>query len=248
MRVENDDRMLHSAGISDFCLRSELAAQAIELPSGLALSACRFTIEDDTLEALAARLPAVLERAPLKRKIEFLAGRRCAATALRELGCEDDGGLPIGPRRAPTWPAGFVGSISHGDGLAVAVAAQCGDAAALGIDIQLCPPPELAQRLALRFSQARECQLGECLEITPTDWITRLWAIKESVIKALDAPVSGHPPTRFGFLDIEIAEADRQSAVVLLRALPGRPMRLLHGAIGAHAFALCSAPDPRTDR
>ncbi len=231
MRVENDDRMLHSAGISDFCLRSELAAQAIELPSGLALSACRFTIEDDTLEALAARLPAVLERAPLKRKIEFLAGRRCAAAALRKLGCEDDGGLPIGPRRAPTWPEGFVGSISHGDGLAVAVAAQCGDAAALGIDIQLCPPPELAQRLALRFSQLRECQLGERLEIAAADWTTRLWAIKESLIKAVDAPNS----TRLNFFDIEIVEADRQSAVVAFR---GQRAVALHAAIGNRAFAL----------
>jgi enterobactin synthetase component D len=53
------------------------------------------------------------------RAADFCAGRRCAREAMRMLGrglCA----VPVGEDRAPIWPAGLRGSISHTDGFACA--------------------------------------------------------------------------------------------------------------------------------
>jgi 4'-phosphopantetheinyl transferase EntD len=69
------------------------------------------------------------------RRREFAAGRILAARALASLGCA---ACPIlaGPDRAPIWPAGFTGSISHThEHVAVAVGRTDG-LLAIGIDIE----------------------------------------------------------------------------------------------------------------
>lgn len=234
MPPDNDDRMRGPGGIDCVSLRPAMTAQAIELPAGIELVACRFAIEAGSFEALSASgasLPGALERAPLRRQVEFLAGRRCAAVALRAAGCQDGAMLPIGPRRTPLWPTGFIGSISHEDGLAVAIAADRGRVVALGVDVQRCPSPELAERLAPLFSVAGERQLGEGLPFGRVEWITRLWAIKESLIKALD----GQRPTNF--LELEVVAADRRTATVRLQG--GPEFQLDHAAVGGHVLALC---------
>src|SRR3569623_1114660 len=47
-----------------------------------------------------------------KRRVEFAAGRACARRALTRLGIRDFV-LKNGAARAPRWPRGVVGSISH---------------------------------------------------------------------------------------------------------------------------------------
>jgi len=69
-----------------------------------------------------------------KRQAEFAAGRRAARDALRNLG-EGPVALPVGPRRAPVWPEGIVGSISHDAGHAIAAVARQDRARGLGIDL-----------------------------------------------------------------------------------------------------------------
>jgi 4'-phosphopantetheinyl transferase EntD len=69
------------------------------------------------------------------RRREFLAGRTAARRALAALGA------PPGPilareDRAPVWPAGWVGSITHTRTHAAAAAAHARDFAALGIDFE----------------------------------------------------------------------------------------------------------------
>jgi 4'-phosphopantetheinyl transferase EntD len=58
--------------------------------------------------------------------------------------------LPAGPDRAPLWPAGFVGSITHSSGEAVAVAARRTRFASLGVDLEaiVSVPLWLADRVA----------------------------------------------------------------------------------------------------
>src|SRR5277367_2552834 len=70
-------------------------------------------------------LPRELDRAVRARRTEFLAGRACARSALRKLadGRADDA-IPIGPDRAPVWPAGIVGAITHAHGFAAAAVAR----------------------------------------------------------------------------------------------------------------------------
>lgn len=71
-----------------------------------------------------------------KRRREFVTGRLLARQVLAEFGldcCE----VPAGQDRAPIWPEGFVGSISHTNSLcAVAVAQSSGGVAAIGLDIE----------------------------------------------------------------------------------------------------------------
>jgi 4'-phosphopantetheinyl transferase EntD len=73
--------------------------------------------------------------------MEFLAGRLAARRALAGLG-RPAVAVPMAEDRAPVWPEGVVGSISHAAGLAVAVVADA--PALLGVDIARLEPFEAA--------------------------------------------------------------------------------------------------------
>ncbi|WP_116599839.1 MULTISPECIES: 4'-phosphopantetheinyl transferase family protein [Primorskyibacter] len=70
-----------------------------------------------------------------KRHREFAAGRAAARAAMAELSLPPVA-IPMGHDRAPVWPEGLCGSISHCAGAAVAVVAHHDTATALGIDIE----------------------------------------------------------------------------------------------------------------
>jgi 4'-phosphopantetheinyl transferase EntD len=78
-----------------------------------------------------------------RRLSEFRAGRHCARQALVALGV---GALPVarGADRAPVWPEGVTGSITHvyrgESGLAAAAVARTTDVRALGLDAELDVP------------------------------------------------------------------------------------------------------------
>jgi 4'-phosphopantetheinyl transferase EntD len=74
-------------------------------------------------------------RAVGSRVAEFAAGRLCARAAMAVLGLEP---TPIlaGTDRAPVWPAGIVGSITHTDDYCVAVVAAAKAFASLGVDAE----------------------------------------------------------------------------------------------------------------
>lgn len=93
------------------------------------------------------------------RREEFAAGRSCARQALHRLGIDD---FPLLPdqNRAPLWPQGVTGSITHSGGYCAVAVARQGRIRALGIDSELlgrfteklwprvCTPRELAWLLA----------------------------------------------------------------------------------------------------
>jgi 4'-phosphopantetheinyl transferase EntD len=67
---------------------------------------------------------ALIAKAVNKRKREFRAGRNCAHALFKEHGIACDA-LLRGMQREPAWPEGWVGSISHTEGMcAVAIAPQ----------------------------------------------------------------------------------------------------------------------------
>jgi len=88
-----------------------------------------------------------------KRRVEFAAGRACARRALTRLGI-DSFVLENGPDRAPRWPSGVVGSISHAGevpgGLCAVVVGRAHDVLALGLDIEVAAAvaPDLWSRVA----------------------------------------------------------------------------------------------------
>jgi 4'-phosphopantetheinyl transferase EntD len=87
---------------------------------------------DGTEEPTPEESPAVAAAVP-KRRAEFAAGRWCAHEAMRVLGVAP-APLLAGPDRAPCWPAGVVGSISHTDGVACALVGA--GVVAIGIDVE----------------------------------------------------------------------------------------------------------------
>jgi len=69
------------------------------------------------------------------RQAEFAAGRACVRQALRSVGAPPYAILP-GKFRAPVWPHGLIGSISHCPGLCVAVVAHRLMGKAVGVDVE----------------------------------------------------------------------------------------------------------------
>jgi 4'-phosphopantetheinyl transferase EntD len=65
------------------------------------------------------------------RRREFAAGRAAAAQAMAMLGISAD--IPIGDDRAPVWPDGLSGSITHTRSIALAVLQRGGP---IGIDLE----------------------------------------------------------------------------------------------------------------
>jgi 4'-phosphopantetheinyl transferase EntD len=73
--------------------------------------------------ALAGAEAAAVARAGSRRLAQFAAGRQCAHAALGRLGVAPAPLLPS-PDRAPRWPAGTIGSITHTGDHALAVVAR----------------------------------------------------------------------------------------------------------------------------
>ena len=83
---------------------------------------------------------AAIANAVEKRRREFIAGRSCARRAMAALG---EPPMPIlqGEDRAPIWPPGLVGSITHTDSRCAAAVARIADGfQSLGLDIEPATP------------------------------------------------------------------------------------------------------------
>lgn len=130
------------------------------------------------------------------RRAEYAAVRSCARTALRRLGL-DDVAVPSGPDRAPVWPAGVVGSMTHCEGFRAAAVARADAFAGLGIDAEVHAPlpPEV---LSLVMSADERAALVGLDPATCPDRV--LFSAKESVYKAW------YPVTRawLGFEDVDV--------------------------------------------
>jgi 4'-phosphopantetheinyl transferase EntD len=107
----------------------------------------------DEVAALLPEEAAEIAKAVAKRRFEFATGRACARQALAQLGVAPLA-LVSGPDRAPLWPAGVVGSISHTDRWCAAAVARARDVAALGIDLE--PDEPLAPELWKQVATERE--------------------------------------------------------------------------------------------
>jgi 4'-phosphopantetheinyl transferase EntD len=97
-----------------------------------------------------------LVRAVPKRIQEFAAGRACARAALSQLGYSAVA-LPAGADRAPRWPGGATGSITHTDGFCAAVVAATAQIRALGLDVE--PQDSVKPHLWRRICSAEELAL-----------------------------------------------------------------------------------------
>lgn len=179
------------------------------LPAGVIASAG--TIGEAAAPLAAGELPSTARMSP-RRLLEFSAGREHARRALGQLGLK----LPevgVGPGRAPLWPAGFVGSISHGGDLVVAVAASSTRIRSIGIDLE----PDVALDADLVH---RVCRPGEVARLPASvalpRWAKLIFSAKESVYKCI-APLTGV------FLEFEDVEILFESGKERFRALGHGP-------------------------
>jgi enterobactin synthetase component D len=135
----------------------------------------------DPLGPVAVHLPDSLQHAVAKRQSEFLAGRICAALALRAAGLPE----VVGQNgRAPLWPVGAVGSISHSDSRVVAAVSR--DHAGLGVDCETIMPTDQARQLASMILTPAEATLQpETMGFAA--FLTLVFSAKEALYKAISA-------------------------------------------------------------
>jgi 4'-phosphopantetheinyl transferase EntD len=211
---------------------STSTANLVRLPTLLA--GWPVVTEETTLPALLPRPEAAdLEAAARmgeKRRTEYLAGRHCARAALARLGIEGHL-LRAGAERAPIWPPGIVGSITHtgttADGFCGVVVARSEDLAAVGLDAELDQPLPDELLPTVLTSRERDALLRRPPE-TRGQIATLTFSAKESVYKAL-SPLLGIF-LEFEQVEVELdPDAGRFGAEV--RALGGRPVPPLSGRL-----------------
>lgn len=141
------------------------------------------------------RIASAVER----RRLEFARGRTCARRALVTLG-ETPVAILASDDRAPIWPSGVVGSISHCANYACAAVGHARTYSALGVDAEVLQPLDAgSERLVVSPGEARAlAALGGGVP-----WACVAFSAKEAFYKAQ------YPRTRtfLDFLDVEVAIA-----------------------------------------
>lgn len=135
-----------------------------------------------------------LSRAVPKRQREFAAGRAAARAAMASLGAAS-GPVPVEPSRAPAWPDGIRGSISHTDDLCAAAVTN----AALHIGLDIEKDTDLKPQLLSTI-----CSAAECARIAGPDQLRLaklIFSAKEAAYKA-QFPITGQV---FGFDHMDVA-------------------------------------------
>lgn len=121
-----------------------------------------------------------------KRQTEYLAGRLCAHEALR-LARGSGRFLPRGEDRAPVWPSGWVGAITHSDGWAAAVTGPSTQWAGLGLDVETLLELPRASQLHEHILTPEEIQAHWQI-LAPEHrgaYLSLAFSAKESLFKAL---------------------------------------------------------------
>jgi 4'-phosphopantetheinyl transferase EntD len=137
---------------------------------------------------------AFIQKAVPKRRAEFGTARLCARRALARLGIAPCALLPE-EDRAPRWPSGVAGSISHTQGCCAVVVARSAHQRSLGLDVE--QDKTLAPELRAMICTARERRVLGSREAQDA---MLYFAAKEAFYKCQ------YPLTRLflDFLDVEL--------------------------------------------
>jgi 4'-phosphopantetheinyl transferase EntD len=145
------------------------------------------------------------------RRREWIAGRRALRHALLRVGDSTaiaSHSIGSDERGAPAVPNGLVGSVSHKRALAVALAAR-DTGWTVGIDLELDEPRRID--IAHKVLTPMEMTRLEAIAGAKRDrWVTRAFAIKEAVYKAIDP----HLRRYVGFQEVEVWPATDGSVAV----------------------------------
>lgn len=122
-----------------------------------------------------------LDKVHASRRDDFLIGRVCASKAHQLCFTEELLSLPVGESKAPIWPAGAVGSISHSRYMAGAAVAKKEDLLGVGIDFE--SRERIKEETARIILTARDIKSASGL--SEQDLLTLIFSAKESLYKAL---------------------------------------------------------------
>jgi enterobactin synthetase component D / holo-[acyl-carrier protein] synthase len=149
-------------------------------------------------------LPSELKGMVPKRRAEFLAGRAASALALARCGCATPHAVGRNPNGSPSWPSGFVGSITHGGGIAAAAVASKANCLGVGIDAEYLMSQSTEEEIAsLVVTPGEVASAKEALPgVARSSLVTLAFSAKESLYKCLH-PLVG---TFFEFQDAELVK------------------------------------------
>ncbi|MGC4745642.1 4'-phosphopantetheinyl transferase family protein [Micromonospora sp. DT201] len=130
-------------------------------------------------ELLPSEQACLGEQAALTRRRDFTAGRVCARRAMTDLGLPPTA-VPAAADRAPVWPAGVVGAITHTTGYCAAAAARNTDIRSVGMDAEqhreVSPGVRRAVLLPEEEASCARLPSGTC-------WPIVVFSAKETVYK-----------------------------------------------------------------
>lgn len=161
---------------------------------------------DGPLGPVYLHLPDDLAKAVPKRRSEFLAGRLVAALALRQAGLAESVGRN---GRAPVWPEGAAGSITHSKDRAIAAVST--RYRGVGLDCEALVSADRAMQLAAAiFTEAESRLRPDALPFA--SFFTLAFSAKEALYKALSPRLDRVPD----FLDVTLTGLNPgQMALVL---------------------------------
>ena len=182
------------------------------------LNFCLNAFHESLFECFQVAQPNSVRGAVAKRQSEFLAGRVAATRLLHKLGVRQQ--IAIGQHRAPIWPEGMLGSISHSGNRAVCCISDKKDNDYLGVDIEEWVDEATAESIKGSILDKAEEEYLECVSLPFSQSLTLIFSAKESLFKALYPKVEAY----FGFEAARLVKIDlvTQSFVLTLTGdLPG---------------------------
>ncbi len=179
-------------------------------------------------------LTGKLLQARRKRQVEFLAGRYCAKKALQQLR-SDNHRVGINADQLPRWPTGYVGSISHSSGLAIAAVGATSVFSSIGIDVEKQVSSTAAANLSDAILMPKDQRLNAEQQLPDAFFFTLVFSAKESLYKLLYPEVKRF----FGFEAAVMTRLDRQKKSFSLMltehlSVNRRAGQLFHGTFSQH--------------
>lgn len=142
------------------------------------------SFNQDSFEQYRQPFPERIKKAVSKRQAEYLAGRLCATKALSNLNSAKTL-VHTSESRAPIWPEGTYGSITHTKGIAAAIAGIENKPTGVGIDVEKLMKDDQEVKLQTHILREDEQTQFIYLGQQVTHPLSVIFSAKESIYKAL---------------------------------------------------------------
>ncbi|OWO79792.1 4-phosphopantetheinyl transferase [Photorhabdus luminescens] len=166
---------------------------------------------DELFNQLNLPFPDTLAKAVKKRRAEYLTARYCARQLLAQLG-QPEFNLISGNDRAPIWPEGICGSVSHSTYCAIVLAAPQINNRLIGVDVEAIVDRQNIDEITKMIVNDREIQLLKHCHLPFEQAFTLAFSVKESLYKALYPQVKRF----FGFEAAEITALSLENNEITL--------------------------------